>query len=222
MKILVIAAHPDDEVLGCGGRIAKYARQGDKVAVCILTDGCLTRYKKSAKGLLRAQARACAKVLRVSDLFFEDLPNQMLDTLPVTKVIKTIERVIAMVRPDIVYTHDKGDLNRDHCVVHEATLVACRPLPGARVRELYSYFVPSSSEYNNFNQASLFTPNVFVDIEKEIETKVRAFACYKTEARAFPHPRSPEALRAYAAKWGSDAGFSYAEPFRLVRWISSL
>jgi len=217
MRHLIIAAHPDDEVLGCGGTIINRVRQGDEVFVAILTDGAITRYKKGMAKVLRKSALDSAKILGVSKVIFKDLPNQLLDSIPITRVIKAIEAVMAEVKPDLVYTHDKGDLNRDHAVIYEATLVAMRPLPGSKVKKLFTYFVPSSSEYNDVDEKCVFIPNVFVDIKAGIDKKIKAFACYKSERRAYPHPRSPEALRVYAKRWGIQAGIEYGEPFRLIR-----
>ena len=220
MKHLIIAAHPDDEVLGCGGTIVNRVREGDEVVVAILTDGAATRYKKSMAKVLRKNALACAEILGISRIVFKDLPNQLLDSIPITKVIREIESVIGEVRPDAVYTHDKGDLNRDHAVIYEATLVATRPLPGNKVKKLFTYFIPSSSEYNDIDEKGVFIPNVFVDIKAGIDKKIKAFSCYKSERRAYPHPRSPEALHVYAKRWGIQAGIEYGEPFRLIREIT--
>lgn len=217
MKNLILAAHPDDEVLGCGGTIARRVKEGEEFIVAIITDGALTRYKKSMIRSLRNSAIECSRMLGVSKVIFKDMPNQMLDTIPITKVIQAIEAVISEVNPDTVYTHDKGDLNRDHAIIHEATLVAARPLPGAPVKTVLTYFTPSSSEYNDVDGGNIFIPNIFVDIKKSIDAKIRAFGCYKSEARPYPHPRSPEALKVYAKRWGIQSGIEYAEPFRLVR-----
>jgi N-acetylglucosamine malate deacetylase 1 len=220
MKHLIIAAHPDDEVLGCGGTIVNRVGQGDEVVVVILTDGAVTRYTKGMAGVLRNSALDSAKVLGVSRVIFKELPNQLLDSIPITTVIKTIESVIREVKPDAIYTHDKGDINRDHAVIYEATLVATRPLPGGAVKKLFTYFVPSSSEYNDVDEKCVFIPNVFVDIKAGIDKKIKAFSFYKSERRVYPHPRSPEALRIYAKKWGIQAGIEYGEPFRLIREIA--
>lgn len=219
MNILILAAHPDDEVLGCGGAIIKHTRDSDKVYICILTDGALTRYKKDMVKTLRQCAMKCSKMLGTSNIIFEKLPNQLLDTLPITRVIHVIEKVIRKVKPDIVYTHDKGDLNRDHRIIHEATLVAARPLPKTRIKKVFTYFVPSSSEYNDTAPKDLFIPNIFLDIKNTIDKKTKANACYHSEKRSYPHPRSPKAIKAYAQRWGIQVGIKYAEPFRLVREI---
>ena len=221
MNILVIAAHPDDEVLGCGGAIIKHAKEGDKVCICILTDGTKTRYPKSMAKQLKKEALKCAKMLGISKVIFKSLPNQLLDTVAITDVIKTIEKVIDETKPDIVYTHAKNDLNRDHRLVYEATLVATRPIPGNKIKKVLSYFVPSSSEHNDTEQENQFIPNVFLNIKNEIDIKIKAVSCYRTEIRPYPHPRSPEAMRVYAKYWGIRVGIEYAEPFRLIREIES-
>jgi len=219
MNILVIAAHPDDEVLGCGGAIIRHVKKGDRVTILILTDGAVTRYKKKMIKVLRDSAKKCARTLGADKIIFKDLPNQMLDAIPVTRVIQVIEKVMKKVSPNIVYTHDKGDLNHDHRVAYEATLVATRPIPDMGTRKIFTYFVPSSTEYNDTDEKNIFIPNVFLDIKKEVEAKIEAFSCYKSEARPYPHPRSPEAIRTYAKRWGTQAGLEHAEPFRLIREI---
>lgn len=219
MNILVIAAHPDDEVLGCGAAIIKHAKKGDKVYVCILTDGAKTRYPKKMANQLKKEALNCSKTLGASRVIFKSLPNQLLDTVAITKVIKTIEQIIEETKPEIVYTHAKNDLNRDHKVVYEATLVATRPIPGNNVKKVLSYFVPSSSEYNDSETENQFIPNVFLNIKNEIEDKIKAASYYGTEMRLYPHPRSKEAMRVYGKYWGIRAGIEYAEPFRLIREI---
>lgn len=219
MNILIIASHPDDEVLGCGGAIIKHVKNGDKVYVLILTDGAIGRYKKSMVATLKEHALKCSEALGVSRVIFKNLPNQSLDTLPITKVIQDIEEVLRMVKADIIYTHDKGDLNRDHRIAYEAALVAARPIPGGRIKRLLTYFVPSSSEYNDVDAENIFLPNIFVDIGPEMEKKLKAYSCYKTEIKPYPHPRSIEAMKVYAQAWGVRVGMEYAEPFRLIRAI---
>lgn len=219
MKILVIAAHPDDEVLGCGGIILKHIKNKDDVVICILTDGSLNRYSQDKARVVKEQALQCAKFLGLERVIFKDLPNQALDTIPILKVIQTIEEVIREVKPEIIYTHDKIDLNHDHRIVYEASLVATRPLPENRIRKMLTYFVPASSEHNNVDSESTFIPNLFVDIKEEIDQKVEAFSFYKTEAREYPHPRSSQAIKVYAKYWGISVGLEYVEPFRLIREI---
>jgi len=216
-KILVVAAHPDDEVLGCGAAMARHAGRGDEVRVLILTDGAGGRYAKAMRKTLREDARRSARILGIADVISLDLPNQGLDTLPITKVAQAVEKVLADFGPSVVYTHHRGDLNRDHRIAYEATLVACRPLPGCKVSRLLTYYIPSSSDYNEVDAENVFVPNVFLDAKRYIRTKIDAFLCYGSEVKAYPHPRSPEALESYARAWGSRVGLEAAEPFRLVR-----
>jgi LmbE family N-acetylglucosaminyl deacetylase len=219
MNILIVAAHPDDEVLGCGAVIKKHTSKKDKVFVCILTDGGSNRYNKKMTTALRKNALSAARVLGVTKVIFEKFPNQMLDTVPIASVIHAIEKVTADIQPEIIYTHDGHDLNRDHVVTYEATLVATRPLPGAKIKKLFTYFVPSSTEYNDFDERGVFIPNVFVNIKNEIDAKIKAFSCYRSEIKPYPHPRSIKALRIYANRCGIQVGMEYAEPFKLIRHI---
>jgi len=217
--VLVIAAHPDDEVLGCGGIIQRCSNNGDDCYVLILTDGSEGRYGEEGALALRENAALANKNLGTKKVFFEKLPNQALDTLPITTVIQTLESYINKLEPTVVYTHHNGDLNRDHKVCHEATLVATRPLPGQCVREVYGYNTPSSTEWMFINGEKPFIPNVFVDIAGYIEGKIEAMECYESERNLYPHPRSPEALKAHANYWGLSVGLEYAEPFILIRGI---
>lgn len=218
-EILIVAAHPDDEVLGCGGLIARRSRQGGRCHVLILTDGSGGRYDGATAAAHRQNTAKANALLGSASVRVEDFPNQGLETVPVTTIARRIEDHLQRVSPRAVYTHHAGDLNRDHAVACEATLVACRPCPGQGVREIYSYFVASSTEYNGGRAETAFVPNVFEDIEGAVETKVAAMAAYDTESRPFPHPRSAESLRAHARYWGLNVGLAWAEPFRLLRKV---
>jgi LmbE family N-acetylglucosaminyl deacetylase len=219
MRILTIAAHPDDELLGLGGTLARHHLAGDQLAAVIVSEGASARYPDGAEKSLRASASAAAGVLGVSDLRFLGLPDQQLEAMPLIDVIRPIEAVIAEVRPDVVYVHHWGDMNRDHRVVSEATFVACRPPNPARPGRLLCFETPSSSEWSPPDPNSQFTPNHFVDITETIEVKLRAMACYHTELRPAPHPRSLEALRVRAQYWGQVVVRDYAEAFVLGRSI---
>jgi len=225
MNILVIAAHPDDEVLGCGGTIARLSKEGHDVYVAILGEGITSRYDKREQidqGIIKElqnQSRRASKLLGVKDLFLYDLPDNRFDTAPLLDIVKIIEELIAKVQPPVVYTHHGGDLNVDHNVTFQATLTATRPLPGAVVKTVYSYEVPSSTEWAFQRIGSLFKPNTFVEIPDTLDRKIRAMQKYRTETRSFPHPRSPEALRIIAQRWGSVVGVTAAEAFELVRGI---
>ena len=147
------------------------------------------------------------------------LPDNRFDTVPLLDVIKIIEKLIEQLQPRIIYTHHGSDLNIDHAIVHRAVLTATRPLAGCSVREIYAFEVASSTEWAFGQFQPAFQPNVFVDISATLETKVQALTLYESEARLFPHPRSPEALRAIARRWGSAVGVEAAEAFQLVRGV---
>ena len=219
MKILVVAAHPDDEVLGLGGTLARHAAEGDEVTIFLVADQGSARYDESRIREVRAAARAAAARLGVEDVRFGGLEDQVLDGRPVLEVTQRVEAVLREVRPEIVFTHHRGDINRDHAVVHEATLTAARPYSTPFLRRILTYETPSASEWAGPYPEAAFVPNVFVDISAHLEAKLAAMAAYATELRDSPHPRSLEALRHRAAHWGSVVGVPAAEPFQLVREV---
>lgn len=223
MTVLIVAAHPDDEVLGCGGTMARLAQEGHEVRVAILAEGMTSRSPQREQAdpkqlhHLHQQARQAADKLHVKEVVVASLPDNRLDTVPLLEVVKLVEDLIEKFSPEVIYTHHPGDLNVDHGVVHRAVLTATRPMPGQKVREIFAFEVPSSTEWAFHRREPSFRPNVFVDITGTLEAKISALACYESETRKFPHPRSPEALRAIAARWGSVAGFHAAEAFELIR-----
>jgi LmbE family N-acetylglucosaminyl deacetylase len=224
-SILVVAAHPDDEILGCGGTMARLAREGHEVRIAILAEGMSSRYAHREDAdprqlqHLHARAQQAADKVGAQEVVLCKLPDNRLDTLPLLDVVKLVEELITRFRPEVIYTHHPGDLNVDHGVVHRAVLTATRPVAGQCVKEIYAFEVPSSTEWAFQRLEPLFRPNVFVDIAETLETKIEALACYDTEARKFPHPRSAEALRAIATRWGSVAGLPAVEAFELIRWV---
>ena len=223
MKALVVAAHPDDEVLGCGGTITRLAREGHDVYIAILGEGITSRYQQREQAdatqleALQTRSQQVCQLLGAKDLFMHHLPDNRFDSVPLLEVVKIIEDLVGRMNPETVYTQHGGDLNIDHAVVHRATLTATRPVAGCSVKEVYAFEVPSSTDWAFGQFAPTFRPNVFVDISATLETKVQAMKLYETEARPFPHPRSPEALRASARRWGSVVGLETAEAFELVR-----
>lgn len=225
MKVLVIAAHPDDEILGCGATAARLVSEGHDVQFAILGEGLTSRTSNredtdpTLLAKLHEQARAAAAKVGVRSVTLHNFPDNRLDTVPLLDVVKVVEQLVDRVRPEVIYTHHAGDLNVDHGVIHRAVLTATRPLAGQRVREIYAFEVPSSTEWAFQRIEPAFRPNVFVDVSGTLEAKIAAMQCYDTEARQFPHPRSPEALRAIAKRWGSVAGCGAAEAFELIRAI---
>jgi LmbE family N-acetylglucosaminyl deacetylase len=223
--VLVVAAHPDDEILGCGATAARLVQEGCDVYFAILGEGITSRHgtRESADAgqlsLLQEHARAAGRKIGVKEVFLHRLPDNRLDTVPLLEVVKRVEDLMDRLKPEIIYTHHGGDLNVDHGIVHRAVLTATRPVAGQVVREIYAFEVPSSTEWAFQRLEPAFRPNVFVDVASTLEAKIAAMACYQTEARPFPHPRSSEALRAIATRWGSVAGYGAAEAFELVRWL---
>jgi LmbE family N-acetylglucosaminyl deacetylase len=225
MTTLVVAAHPDDEVLGCGGTIARRAAEGEDVYVAILGEGITSRHARREQAdpaeveALRQRSREVAALLGVKDLFLYDLPDNRFDTVPLLDVVKIVEDLVDRLGPATVFTQHGGDLNVDHARLYRAVLTATRPVAGSPVRAVLSYEVASSSEWAFGKFEPAFRPGVFVDIAATLEVKIRAMETYAGEARPFPHPRSPQALRAAAVRWGSVAGLPAAEAFEVVRWI---
>ncbi len=221
-NVLVIAAHPDDEVLGMGGTIAKMVKAGCFVDVLIVTDGSSAQYRDSdhLAEIIEAkkkETRNCADVLGVRDIYYGELPDMKLDTTPHIRINQVIEDVIDKIQPDAVFTHFWGDVNCDHQNVYKSTLVAVRPVMGQVVKELYCYRVPSSTEWTPNKADTMFMPNYFVDIVQYAEQKYKAFACYSTELRDYPHPRSVQYLRESDKAAGLRVGMLAAEEFVLLR-----
>lgn len=221
-NVLVISAHPDDEVLGMGGTIAKLVKNGCVVDHLIVTDGSSSQYRDSDHlaeiiAAKKKETRNCADILGVRNIYYGELPDMKLDTIPHIRINSVIEEVIDKVQPDTVFTHFWGDVNCDHQNVYKSTLVAVRPLMGMMVRELYCYRVPSSTEWTPNKADTMFMPNYFVDIEKFAEQKYKAFACYSTELRDYPHPRSIQYLRETDKTAGLRVGLLSAEEFVLLR-----
>jgi len=225
MNSLIISAHPDDEVLGCGGTIAKLVEEGMQVYVAILGEGITSRYEErtiadaNALQNLKESSKRVAEFLGIKELFLFDLPDNRFDTVPLLEIVKIIESIIDKVNPSIIFTHHAGDLNIDHSIVHRATITATRPILPKIVKTTYAYEVPSSTDWAFGQFGTTFKPNVFIDIEKTLEKKINAMLLYESEVRSFPHPRSPEALKATAYRWGSVVGLKAAESFELIREI---
>jgi len=223
MKYLVIAAHPDDEVLGCGGTIARMIQEGNVVNIAILGEGVTSRFDKrkhAETGLvesLHENCRRSAQLLGAQEPFFFNLPDNRFDSVPILEIIKYIEELVDKLKPKVIFTQHGGDLNIDHAITFRATLTACRPVEGCSVKDIYAYEVPSSTEWSFQQFQPVFRPNMFVDITTYIETKIQAMQYYQSESCPFPHPRSPEALQALARCRGSVVGYGEAEAFELIR-----
>ena len=220
--VLVLAAHPDDEVLGCGGTIARLRADGVVVQIAILGEGATSRFAERDDAddhfvaTLKNDARRAGGILGVDDVRLLGLPDNRFDTVPLLDIIKHIEAVISEVKPVTVFTQHGGDLNVDHQRLFQATLTACRPVQGNSVRALFAYEVASSTEWAFGAFEPRFTPDLFVDIGEHLETKIEAMQCYGNERRDPPHPRAPDSLRSQAARWGAGVGCSAAEAFQTV------
>jgi len=217
MKVLVVAAHPDDEILGVGGTVATHVDRGDDVTLAVMCEGVSIRYDPERHDEVVRQAHGAASILGVTDLVLKNLPDQRLDTIPLGQVIGEVEALVRDRRPEIVYTHFGGDINRDHQVIAEAVLVATRPYAAPSVREILMFETPSSTEWGSSQLLPAFDPSVFVDISAVIDRKVEAFLCYSAEVVDYPHPRSDRALRARAQFWGNRVNREMAEAFTVVR-----
>lgn len=218
MNILIVAAHPDDEVLGCGGTIAKLA-QDHQVHILVLGTGVTSRDGSDVVELacLREQSRASADMLGAVGIEHLPFPDNSFDSTPLLKIVKAVEERVCAIRPEIVLTHCSADLNIDHVLTHRAVVTATRPLPGTTIRGLLAFPVRSSTEWA-FGASGRFRPSIFVDITDQLETKLRALKCYESEMRPFPHPRSIETVRADAQVFGSTTGVAAAEAFELIYW----
>ena len=217
-NVLVIAAHPDDEALGCGGTIAKLAAEGDQVEILILGEGAASRDGSSGDEIEKLQndARKAANVLGAASVRFASLPDNRFDTVPLLDIIKQIEGVIAEVKPRVVFTQHGGDLNVDHEITFRATMTAVRPVQGQGIRALYAYEVASSTEWAFQQFSPVFRPNYFVEIDGFLEQKILAMEAYGGEIRSAPHPRSPEVLQAMAVSRGAAVGLNAAEAFETI------
>ena len=224
MSVLVVAAHPDDEVLGCGGAIAKHAQRGEDVAVCFLSDGVTSRESNTGHApelhRRRVAALEAAGILGVSEVRFGDLPDNRMDSLDLLTTARAVQAHIREFAPAIVYTHFAGDLNVDHRLTHEAVMTACRPQPTSGVVTVLQFETTSSTEWRAPSASFAFQPDWFVDIDSTLNTKLEALDAYAEELRLWPHARSREALE-HLARWrGATIGRGAAEAFVLARHIA--
>lgn len=224
-SILILAAHPDDEVLGCGGTIAKLADEGSIVHVAFLADGVFSRVGAQTVQQLelksrRAAAHNACDILGVKSVSFGDFPDNRMDTSPLLDIIQAVETLIAKHQPETVFTHHAGDVNIDHRRLHEAVVTACRPQNGHSVKTLLCFEVPSSTEWQLPGSAPAFTPNWFVDISVTLVRKLAALEAYAEEMRAWPHPRSRQGVDHLAHWRGATVGVDAAEAFILGRQLS--
>ena len=216
MRILVIAPHPDDEVLGCGGTIAKFAERGDELHRLIITEAYEPDWSRDYQARKAEEIRASGRILGIESTVSLGYPAVRLDTVPQKVLNDAISGVVRDIAPDLAFIPHRGDLNRDHRIVFESALVALRPV-GTRCGQILSCEIPSETEWGRL--LAPFVPGMYVDITGTLDTKIRAMEAYGTEVKETPHPRSPELLRALARLRGSEILVPYAESFMLVRGI---
>lgn len=223
-NVLVVAAHPDDELLGAGATVRRLVNEGATARALILAEGITSRsdHREDADSAelaeLRQDAQAASKVIGYESLDLCGFPDNRMDQLDLLDVIKAVSGYIDRYRPTAIFTHHAGDLNIDHEIVCRAVLTACRPVGDDPVKRIYAFETPSSTEWN-YVYANSFCPNVYFDVTETLECKIEGMSKYRSESATFPHPRSAEALRALAAYRGSNVGCSYAEAFMLLREV---
>ena len=219
MRVLAIAAHPDDEVLGCGGTLARLSDEGAELFVAIVTEGWTVQYpdKPDMEGKKQQAARRALDALGGGELFFGNLANLRLDTIPLVTINSFLEQVVHDVKPDLVFTHHADDLNHDHRIVYQSSMVACRPWVKHRISAIHTYPILGVSDFGGTR--STFSPNVFFSCETFLPNKLAAMEAYSMEVRNFPHPRSHEAIEAQGKIYGTLCGVTWAEAFASVRQI---
>lgn len=225
-RILVVAAHPDDEVLGCGGTIARHAEAGDEVHLLLLGEGITARdprrdVARRRPDLLRLERgiQAAARILGVAKVHRAQFPDNRFDSVDLLDVVKVVERVIEDVTPVRLYTHHAGDLNVDHRIAHQAVVTAARPAPASRIRDVLAFEVPSSTDWQGAGSHLPFVPQTYIEVTSTLNKKLRALSAYRSELRPYPHARSVRAVEALAHVRGASVGVEAAEAFVLVRQV---
>lgn len=228
-KIMIVVAHPDDEVLGLGATMNKLIHEyGSKTHVVILGEGITSRSdKRNTKewkkelSLHKKNIDAAKKSIGYHSISVHDFPDNRFDSVALLDIIKVIENEKQSFSPDVIFTHHGGDLNIDHQRTFEAVVTAIRPMEHEKVKTLITFETPSGTEWRASSDPRHFLPNIFIEVsEKNINAKTRAIESYEFEKRKYPHPRSPEALKIQAQRWGVATGKKFAEAFVLIRHIS--
>ncbi len=221
-RIMIVAAHPDDEILGCGGAIAKHIARGDRVKAVFMTNGVGARGDDSEirdAQERRDQARVIAKLMEMDDPVFNSFPDNAMDTIALLGIVKTVEEQILLFKPNTIYTHWQGDLNVDHQLTSRAVCTAARPLPGSAVKNIFAFEVLSSTEWSL--SSSAFQPNYFIDITDFWKQKKTALSHYESEIPLSPHARSLDSIESLAKVRGMSVGFEKAEAFQVIRMIDT-
>lgn len=219
-KVLVVAAHPDDEILGSGATLIKHIAEKDQVYCLILGKGITSRSNsKSAEiSKLMSDSKKAAQVIGFKEVYFTDLPDNSFDKISLLEITKIVETYLAKIKPDIIYTHFSNDLNIDHRITYQAVITASRPCNKNQAKEILTFETLSSTEWQT-KQDNQFCPNVYVDVEKYINKKIAAMKKYRSELKDYPHSRSIEGISILAKYRGLESGLKFAEAFCLVRKI---
>ena len=218
--VLVVAAHADDEALGCGGTIARHVEEGDLVHLVLMADGVRSRAESSDADLARRVevSKRAQCILGISFSWSLELPDNKMDSVPLLEIVQRLEPILEEIQPSVIYTHHHGDLNIDHRLTQAAVMTVCRPVPGSSVREIYGFEVLSSTEWTT-QQSSPFLPDHFVDITQQLRTKLDALEAYSEEMRAPPHSRSMAHAEVLAYHRGYSVGVDAAEAFEVYRIV---
>ena len=218
--VLIVAAHADDEALGCGGTIAQHVAEGDSVYLVLMADGVNSRTEASeAEMKLRLSATERAqKILGITEIHHLSFPDNRMDSIPLLDIVQELESIVQRIAPSVIYTHHHGDLNIDHCRTQETVMIACRPQPGCSVKEIYGFEVLSSTEWAT-PQIEPFTPTLYVDISAQFPAKLAALEAYAEEMRSTPHSRSVAHVEVLAQHRGYSIGVQVAEAFVVYRMI---
>lgn len=224
-NILVVAAHPDDELLGLGGTVRRLVNEGAVVRAVILAEGLTSRADKRSEADLselsdlQEDARKAADIVGYESIEFCGLPDNRMDGMELLDIIKIVSGFIDKYKPDMIFTHHHGDLNIDHRRTCEAVLTACRPVGTYSVKKILGFETPSSTEWN-YTYEEPFKPNVFYDVTDTVQAKIDGMKCYRTESTTYPHPRSSEGLLSLAKYRGTNVGVEMAEAFELLYEIN--
>lgn len=230
-KVLIVVAHPDDELLGLGASMHRLIRNyGIKTHVVILGEGITSRSDSRDVAIWEKELAAhkkniesAQKAIGYGSVSIYDLPDNRFDSVALLDIIKIVEKEKKSFLPDVIFTHHGGDLNVDHRKTFEAVITSCRPMKDEKVSEIYCFETASGTEWRASTEPFTFIPNIFIEVgEEDLQAKIKGMESYEFERRLYPHPRSPEALKIYAQKWGITVGVPYAEAFSLVRNIERL
>ncbi|KLE01000.1 PIG-L family deacetylase [Aliarcobacter butzleri] len=222
-KILIVVAHPDDEVLGCFGTVARLIKEGYEAYTLILGEGKTSRdekrvveNKKDEIEILNSEIKRANDTIGIKKTFIYNFADNRFDSVDLLDIVKVISKVKEEIKPDIIFTHYENDLNIDHTITYKAVLTATRPMKNECVKEIYSFEILSSTEWN---YPISFSPDVYFDIEDFIDIKLEAMKKYYSELCEYPHPRSLEGIKLNAQYNGMRVGKKYVEAFKCIRII---